>query len=167
MDSDASRTILEDCLTDAHMDDRYKMSVLKILTAKEGFKPYWVDLNGKLVRLAAGGVSSKPVPSGASGNSIVQCASDALMKAYPDAPEILLNTYLKYIELYPLPKGHGELACAASLEYAYISLAGGKIGMKRIAGKYGQSSRLCARYARRILPLMAEIKKNAKAERRI
>lgn len=166
MNSDAARGILEDCLMDAHTDDCFKLSMLKILTAKEGFKPYWVDLDGKLVRLAAGGVSPKPAPRSVSGNSVVQCAADALIKAYPDAPEILLNTYLKYIELYPVPKGNGELACAASLEYAYISLAGGRVPLKRIAGKYGRSGRLCARYARRILPLMAEIKKT-KAERRI
>ncbi len=163
MNSSAGRSILEDCLMDAHMDDRFKISVLKILTAKEGFKPYWVDINGMLVRLAAGGVSTKPVQSSGSGQEIVQCASNALMKAYPDAPEILLNTYLKYMERYPEPKGNGEAACAAALEYAYLYSLGTRIELRKIAVRYSRSGRLCARYVRRILPLMAEVKREFKS----
>lgn len=49
--SDDAREVLEDCLMDAHMDDCFKLSVLRILTEKADFKPYWVDLGGKLVRL--------------------------------------------------------------------------------------------------------------------
>lgn len=54
MGSSAAREVLEDCLMDAHMDDRFKLSVISILTVRDGFKTYWVDLGGKLVCLAVG-----------------------------------------------------------------------------------------------------------------
>lgn len=53
MGSDAAHEVLEDCLMDARMDDRFKLSVFRILTGIQELKPYWVDLGGRLVRLSA------------------------------------------------------------------------------------------------------------------
>lgn len=54
MDSAQAREILLDCLTDAQMDDQFKMAVLRILSPDLGFDTYWMDFEGKLVRVAAG-----------------------------------------------------------------------------------------------------------------
>ena len=165
MKTDAAREVLQDCLMDAQMDDQFKMSVLKILTVKEGFKPYWVNLDGNIVRLAAGGVSStQPAGNGASGQRIVQLASDALIREYSQAPQALVSVYLKYAEKYPEPKKKEEAACAAAFIYAYYRVSGRRITLKRIAREYGQSGRRCARYVRRILPMMIDNNRERKSK---
>lgn len=164
MKSDVAQEVLADCLMDAHMDDQFKLSMLKILTAIEGFKPYWVNLNGKIVRLAAGAVSNQPVQSATSGQKIVQRAADELIRKYPDAPEVLVRAYLKYVERYAEPQKREEAVFVSTLVYAYHRIFGNPISLKTVARKYGHSGRRCAKYARRMMPIMIQIYRECKSE---
>ncbi|MGN0774503.1 MAG: tetratricopeptide repeat protein [Candidatus Ventricola sp.] len=154
--ADAAREVLLDALTDPLLADSVKLNILQVLTAKEGFKPYCVDIGGRLVRLAAGGISTQPAHSSMANSQIVQRASDALSGAYPDAPQALLQVFLRYLEAYPQPKGREEDACAAALEALYGRQAGRAVDERSIARRNGISVRLLHRMLRRFERCMQE-----------
>ena len=121
-----------------------------MLTAKEGFKPYLVDMDGRLVCLAAGAVTQQPVKCNEANSRCVQKASDALAKDFPDAPQKMLNIYLGYMKTYGEPKKREESAIAAALEYTYHVRMSHTVQLQNIAKRYGISKRLCSIYIRRI-----------------
>ena len=150
MDTEASRCVLLDALTDPQVDDGFKGKVLQILADHEGMKPYPVDMGGRLVRLAAGGVTQSGCDNGTC-RGIVQHAADALASSFKDAPKALLDLWLGYLDCYGAPKRQAASACTAALEYAYHLCAGRAVSLETIAGRHGARKRLCAHYARRIL----------------
>lgn len=143
MDTDASRGVLLDALTDPQIDDGLKSAVLQVLTAKEGFLPYDVDFGGRLVRLAAGGVIDRPVRTREIYQEVVQRASDALSQDFPDAPQVILPVFIAYLNRYGTPRGRMADACVAALEYAYHSQSGHRVKLDTIARRTGVSPRLC------------------------
>lgn len=143
--------VLLDALTDPQVDDGLKAAVLQALTAQRGFKPYDVDYGGRLVRLAAGGVSSRPV--GEANQRIVQRVTDVLSPGFPEAAQQLLPLFLAYLEVYGAPRGRQEDACAAALEYTYHCSAGHDVALDAIADRYGAPRRLAAVMARRFARL--------------
>ena len=149
MPADEARQVLLDALTDPLLADAFKLNALQVLTAKEGFKPYCVDIGGRLVRLAAGGVSTQPAQSSQANSQIVQRASDALSGAYPDAPQAILNMFLRYLKIYPQPKGREEDACAAALELLYHRQSGRHVDEQELAERNGITMRLLHRILRR------------------
>lgn len=151
IDTEETRGILLDALVDPLAPDSFKAGVLQVLTSKNGFVPYDVDFGGRLVRLAAGGVSSRPVRASEMNQKIVQRVSDALAPEFPDAPRVLLPRYLAYMERYGAPKGRHESACAAALEYVYHKASGRDVDMAVIAARYDAPRRLCAAFARRMM----------------
>jgi len=148
--SDEAREILLDLLTDPQIDESLKMAILQVLTSKEGFKPYQADIGGKLVRLAAGGVSDHPVKHHEANPRVVQRAADAVSNAFPDAPQKILQLYLEYISKYREPKQKEECALSAALEYVYHIQNKHPVSLKKIAGQTGISKRLCGLYVRRL-----------------
>ncbi len=124
MDSSASQAVLLDALTDSLLSDGLKLHILQILTEKSGFKPYYVNMNGRLVRLAAGAVSRQSVRPAHANARVVQMASDGLCAAYPDAPQIMLDAYLCYLNRYGHPPKRHEAACAAALQQIYFECSG-------------------------------------------
>lgn len=151
LDIPQTREVLLDVITDPMIADSFKAGVLQIMAAKEGFRPYDVDFGGRLVRLAAGGVTEKPVRGGEINQKIVQQAADALAPQFPDAPQVLLPVFLAYLNRYDEPRGRMKDACAAALEYVYHVSAGREVSLDVIAGRYGISVRLCAMCARRMM----------------
>ena len=156
MPADAAREVLLDALTDPQLADGVKLNILQVLTAKEGFKPYYVDVGGKLVMLVAGGVSTQPMQSGKKNSQIVQRASDALSSAYPDAPQAVLEMFLQYLASYPQPRGREEDACAAALELLYHRQAGRSVDEREIAARNGISTRLLHKMLRRFARCMRQ-----------
>lgn len=150
LNTEQSREALLDALMDPQVADSFKTAVLQVLTTREGFKPYLVDYEGRLVRLAAGGVSTKPARGNETHQRIVQLVTDMLSPAFPDAPQTLLSVYLQYLECYDPPCARHESACAAALEYVYHLQAGRAIALDTIARRYGVSARLCGVYVRRL-----------------
>lgn len=144
----AADQVLMDALTDPQVDDAFKAAALQALTAQRGFQPYDVDYGGRLVRLAAGASSSRPV--GEVTQRIVQRVADALSPGFPDAARMLLPLFLAYLERYGAPGGRQEAACAAALEYTYHHSAGHRIRLHAVARRYGAPERLCAVIARRL-----------------
>lgn len=142
MPASDAREVLLDALTDPQLADGVKMNILQALTAKEGFRPYSVDVGGKLVHLAAGGISTQPASSSKANSQIVQRASDAFCGAYPDAPQKILDMFLRYLAAYPQPKGREADACAAALEILYLRQAGRGTDERMIASNNGVSKRL-------------------------
>jgi len=153
LDMPQTREVLLDVITDPMIADSFKAGVLQIMAAKEGFKPYDVDFGGRLVRLAAGGVTEKPVRNGEINQKIVQQAADALAPQFPDAPQVLLPVFLAYLSRYGAPKGRMKDACAAALEYVYHVRAGREVSLDVIAGRCKVSVRLCAMCARRMMSI--------------
>ncbi len=147
--ADDAREVLLDALTDPQLTDSVKLNILQVLTAREGFKPYCVDVGGRLVHLAAGGISTQPASSSKANSQIVQRASDALCGAYPDAPQRILDMFLRYLAMYPQPRGREADACAAALEALYHRQAGRNVDERRIAERNGISKRLLNRMLRR------------------
>ena len=146
-----TREILLDALTDPHVPDSFKAGVLQVMTSRYGFKPYDVDFGGRLVRLAAGGLSAQPVRSTEMNQKIVQQVSDALAPGFPDAPRVLLPLYLAYADRYGTPKRRSECACCAALEYVYHLKNGRTVSLEAIAVRYDVPKRLCAMLARRLM----------------
>lgn len=155
-DQEPCKEVLLDSLTDAQVADSFKMAALQMLTAKHGFYPYEVDIDGRLVRLAAGGVSAKPTRSMETNQRIVQRAADALSPDYPEAARMMLPLFLRYLEVYETPDSRHDSACAAALEYVFHRSAGRQVNMLVIARRYGVTKRLCALFARRMLRLLSE-----------
>ena len=149
MPADEARAVLLDALTDPQLADGVKLNLLQVLTARDGFKPYCVDVGGRLVHLAAGGISTQPASSSTANSEIVQRASDTLCRAYPDAPQRVLDMFLRYLAVYPQPKGREADACAAALEALYHRQAGRRVDERKIAERNGISKRLLHRMLRR------------------
>ena len=149
LQSDDARTALLDLLTDPQISDSVKLSALQVLTARDGFAPYYVDMGGKLVRLAAGGVSSKPISAGAANAKIVQRVSDVLISRDCEAPKALLDAYLAYLDMYGHPEKKCEDACAAALECWYHGSKGATYDEHALAQRYGVSVRMMRMYLRR------------------
>lgn len=158
--ADAARTVLLDALTDPQLADDVKLGILQALTAREGFKPYDVDVDGRLVHLAGSHISRQPAQTGRVNSQIVQHASDALSGAYPDAPQKVLEMFVRYLETYPQPRGREAGACAAALEALYHRQAGRHVDVRRIAGKYGMTKRLLNKMLRRFERCLQEKPEN-------
>lgn len=149
MDTERSRGVLRDALTDPQLPDSFKCAVLTELTEKNGFAHDDVDFDGRLVRLAAGAVSSAEGVQ--AGQEIVQRACDALTADYPDAPQAILPLWLAYLEREGVPKGRKTAsACAGALELLYHEGRGRQVSAEVIARRCGVSARLCRHFARRI-----------------
>ena len=142
--------VLLDALTDPQVSDGVKRAILQALTASRGFQPYDVDIGGRYVRLAAGTLSGRTM-DGEAARTVVQAACDALAPDFPQAPKMLLPMYITFLEQNGVPKRREQPACAAALEYLFHRLSGRKVGLNRIAAKYGVSPRLCRTKANRIL----------------
>ena len=142
--------VLLDALTDPQVSDGVKRSILQALTASRGFQPYDVDIGGRYVRLAAGALSGRTM-DGEAARTVVQAACDALAPDFPQAPKMLLPMYIAFLEQNGVPKRREQPAYAAALEYLFHRLSGRKVGLNRIAAKYGVSPRLCRTKANRIL----------------
>lgn len=149
MPADEAWVVLLDALTDPQLADGVKLNILQVLTARDGFMPYCVDVGGRLVHLAAGGISTQPENCSRANSRIVQRASDALSQAYPDAPQRVLDMFLRYLEVYPQPKGREADACAAALEALYHRQAGRYVDERKIAERNGIPKRLLNRMLRR------------------
>lgn len=149
-DPEAKEALL-DCLTDPQLDQSMKMAVLQILTSKEGFKPYLVDIDGHLVRLAAGGMAPHPVKYADAHSGAVQKAADSLATHFPDAPQKILELYLEYMRTFKQPKRSEEDVLAAALEYVYHIHMGRSVRIYEIAKRYHVSKRLCGIYVRRVM----------------
>lgn len=147
--ADEARMVLLDALTDPQLADGVKLNILQVLTARDGFRPYCVDVGGRLVHLAAGGISTQPQSCSRANSQVVQRASDALSEAYPDAPQRVLDMFLRYLAVYPQPKGREADACAAALEALYHRQAGRHVDEREIAERNGISKRLLNRMLRR------------------
>lgn len=142
--------VLLDALTDPQVSDGVKRAILQALTASRGFQPYDVDIGGRYVRLAAGALSRRTM-DGEAARTVVQAACDALAPDFPQAPKMLLPMYIAFLEQNGVPKRREQPAYAAALEYLFHRLSGRKVGLNRIAAKYGVSPRLCRTKANRIL----------------
>ena len=147
--ADEARMVLLDALTDPQLADGVKLNILQVLTARDGFRPYCVDVGGRLVHLAAGGISTQPQSCSRANSQVVQRASDALSEAYPEAPQRVLDMFLRYLAVYPQPKGREADACAAALEALYHRQAGRHVDEREIAERNGISKRLLNRMLRR------------------
>lgn len=142
--------VLLDALTDPQVSDGVKRAILQALTASRGFQPYDVDIGGRYVRLAAGALSGRTM-DGEAARTVVQAACDALAPDFPQAPKMLLPMYIAFLEQNGVPKRREQPAYAAALEYLFHRLSSRKVGLNRIAAKYGVSPRLCRTKANRIL----------------
>ena len=151
--------VLLDALTDPQVSDGVKRSILQALTASRGFQPYDVDIGGRYVRLAAGALSGRTM-DGEAARTVVQAACDALAPDFPQAPKMLLPMYIAFLEQNGVPKRREQPAYAAALEYLFHRLSGRKVGLNRIAAKYGVSPRLCRTKANRILRAVRKQAKN-------
>lgn len=162
LNTEASREVLLDALTDPQVSDGIKYGILQVLTAKDGFRPYDVDMGGRLLRLAAGGASRQGgISDGA--QPVVQAAADALMPSFPEAPQVLLPLYIAYLEAYGVPRGREQAACAAALETAFHSLSGRKVSERVIARKSGVSVRLMRVFVHRLMRIAHRTEKRESA----
>ena len=149
IDTPGAREVLLDGLTDAQISDDFKGRILQVLCQREGMKPYLADMGGRLVHLAAGGITQKTHADDLC-RTIVQRAADALV-GFRDAPELLMNLWLSYIEAYGPPRSVDAAVCTAALEYAYHMRRGRQVDVRAIARREFVPPRLCAFYARRML----------------
>lgn len=155
MNTPASREVLLDALTDAQIADSFKLSVLQVLSSVNGLLPYDVDMNGRLVRVAAGGVA-QPASARKESSVPVQRACDALAPDFPDAPAKLMPLWIAYLNAYGPAKGVLCDACAAALEYAYHERCGRKVSLDAIARRCGVSPRMCRMCLRRLYRAQAK-----------
>jgi len=151
LETDEARCMLEDLLVQPQVDESMKMAVLQMLTGKEGFKPYHVDIGGQLVRLAAGGISDRPARGTQANSRVVQRAADAVSGDFPDAPKMMLDLYLAYLKRYKEPDKREEETLAAALEYVYHLKTAHEITLALIARRNGVSRRRCGIYVRRLI----------------
>lgn len=157
LNTERSREVLLDTLTDPQISDNFKYAVLQTLTEKNGFAPYDVDMDGQLVRLAAGG-EVQGQPGGANGQDVVQMAADALLPDFPNAAQVLLPLFIEYLNRYGVPPGRQKAACAAALEKAFHELSGHSVDLNVIAARYNVSPRLCRMLLKRLLTAAERIK---------
>lgn len=160
--TDDAHEVLLDVLTEPAIQDSVKIAVLQALTAKEGFRPYDVDLGGRLSRLAAGGMSTSM--TGVRANSeALQSACDMLSARFKDAPGELLPIYLRYLERYGEPPKKCTAECAAALVYIYHwRKVRQVIDVNTIALRCGARRRRCAVFVRRLLKVSQEMNMDQK-----
>ena len=158
LDSPAARDVLLSALTDGQIDDEFKGRILQVLCRTEGMKPYLACIGGRLVRLAAGGVTQKTHADDMC-RAIVQRAADVLLPAFRDAPGILMELWLSYIDAFGAPGPADASVCAAALEYAYHLRSGHRVDVRSIARREFVPPRLCAFYAGRMLRALERAKK--------
>ncbi len=150
LDDPQASEVLLDGLTDRQISDDFKGRILQVLCQKEGMKPYMADIGGHLVHLAAGGSTQKTYADGLC-RAVVQRAADALLPAFRDAPAILMELWIAYLEAYGPPRVADAAACAAALEYAYHQTCGRQVDVRAIARREFLSVRRCLYFARRIM----------------
>lgn len=150
MNTPSSREVLLDALTDPQIADSFKRSVLQVLSSVNGLLPYDVDMGGRLVRVAAGGVTQQQACAREESSVPVQRACDALSRDFPDAPSNLMPLWIDYLNAYGPAKGVWIYACAAALEYAYHERKGQKVSLRAIARRCGVSTRMCRVCLRRL-----------------
>lgn len=141
--------ILLDVLMHPQISDAFKLNVLQVLTARDGFRPYDADMDGKLVRLAAGGVSPRPMRAGQANSKIVQRVADRLRVKDSQSPNVVLDAYLRYMDRFGQPDARHEDACAAALEYWYYLHTGKRADAYMIASCHNVSVRHMNVYVRR------------------
>ena len=143
-----AQEVLLDALTDPQLTDSLKMAILQVMTGTRGIQPYYADIGGRLVRLAAGASAQRARAE--AGQSVVQAAADRLMNRFPDAPAIMLPMWVAYLDVFGVPKRQEMQACTAALELLYHEAAGHRADAEKIAGHAGVSLRACRYYAGRI-----------------
>lgn len=144
-----AKDVLIDSLMDQQLSDAFKLKVLQILTAENGFHPYDVDMGGRLVRLAAGAVSETPVRTVDANPRIVQRVAESLSLRNPKEYALILEIYLAYLSQYGEPEHRYEDACTAALEYYYRTHVGKKPKECTIAARYSVSARMMRRFVQR------------------
>ena len=149
LQSERARDVLLDLLMDPQIADSLKLHVLQVLTSKEGFHPYHVDMGGKLMRLAAGSVSNTPVQASQANSRIVQRVADVLEPHDPNATPVLLEAYLAYLDAFGKPDSKHEDVCAAALELWYRLHINRATCADAMAARYGVSIRIMRLYLRR------------------
>ena len=149
LESQEAQNVLLDLMLDSSVADATKLHVLQVLTAKHGFHPYEVNMGGKLVRLAAGGISDTPVYSSQANTKVVQRVADALEIKSSHASDMLLKAFLDYLNIYGHPDSRHESVCSAALECWYLISNGFPLQEKQVAARYGVSVRNMRLYLRR------------------
>lgn len=149
MDTEQTRCVLLDALTDPGVEDRLKMLILQLMTEKYGVLPFDVDIGGSYTQLVAGAQTSR-AQTGSRGQETVQKASDAVSRQFPDAPSVMLGMWTPYLDLYGAPRAQGQAAASAALEYLFHRKQGRSMSLGMIARRWNVSRRLCAVYVRRI-----------------
>ncbi len=150
LDMPKTREVLFDALVDPQIGDPVKQTILQAVSVHCKQKPAYADLQGRLVRLAAGASMSISGPVEPC-QPVVQSAANALMRRYPGAAGALLELWIAYIRRYGSVAGRRAAACAAALEYVYHLKNGRKVSALPIAQRYNISRRLLRLCARRIL----------------
>lgn len=150
MQSEASREVLLDALTDPQVDDGLKCKILQVMMSDGETLPYPVDMGGRLVRLAAGSTIQGKQDSDLCGE-IVQRAADALSAGFKDAPRVILKMWIAYLHTYKAPDRKHAAVCVAALEYAYHAKMGNDVDMDCIARRECIPRRLCRVYVNRLL----------------
>lgn len=149
MNTPAAQWTILDAMTDPQLPDSLKRAAMQTISLVNGVKPYDVDLDGRLLLVAAGGIANRSAV-GENGSEPVQLACDMLMRRFPDAPRKLLPLWIAYLNAYGPVDGRHTIACAAALQALYHEQAGAPVELKRIARQNGVSPRLCRVYLRRI-----------------
>lgn len=151
MDSARSRNIIEDALTDPLVDDDLKYKMLQIVMECETFKPWRVDIGGRLVRFAAGGTTKRQCDHPLC-RDIVQTAADRL-SSFKDAPGKLLDLWLNYLDQFGVPRRKDAACCCAALEYVYHLKCGRMVPLESIVTDSAVSQRRCRLFIRRLMRL--------------
>ncbi|MBP3655341.1 MAG: tetratricopeptide repeat protein [Clostridia bacterium] len=144
---DAYESLL-DALMEPRIPDGMKLAILQVLTARHGVKPYYADIGGRLVRLAAGGTAQGNRTQ--SEQETVQRAADRLMQRFPDAPGVMLPMWIAYLNAYGAPPKQRQDACVAALELMYHEASGRKVNERAVAREHGVSLRACRHCIRMI-----------------
>ena len=146
-----AENVLLDALCDPQIEDSFKLMILQVLSDRDGFKPYYVDFEGRLVRLAAGGISNTERKRD-NCSRVLQRVCDQLGTRFADAPKVLLPVYIRYLEMYEEPKRKHEAACAAALEYMYFYLKKTALDSSGCADlDHSAPRRLCSVFIRRLI----------------
>lgn len=154
LDVPKTREVLFDALVDPQIADPVKQTILQAVSVHCTQKPVYADLQGRLVRLAAGASMSVSAPVEPC-QPVVQSAANALMRRYHGVAGELLELWIAYIRRYGSVAGRRVAACAAALEYVYHIKNGRKVSAWPIAQRYHISRRLLHLCARRILDAYA------------
>lgn len=164
LQSQEAKGVLLDLLLHPQISDAMKLNTLQVLTAHDGFHPYDVDMGGKLVRLAAGGASHKPIRCSQANSKVVQRVADRLAKKAPQASAVVLDAYLQYLGRFGQPDTGHEAVCAAALECWYYAHIGEYADTQAIASGYGVSVRGMRVYLKRFEACMKKKEQSQQEE---